>query len=337
MIHGGQPTAFLAKGCGCTPSLRPSTAGLSDAPDKHRPPVKDAAGHRVEQCQIPGGEFSMGDASGDHNPSDGELPLHSVSLPAFAIDATTVTNADFRRFIDATGHVTDAERFGSSAVFIHHIQAHRADVLGAAATAPWWWDVRGADWAHPAGPLSSTHELADHPVVHVSWFDAIAYCEWANRRLPTEAEWEYASRGGLHGTKYPWGNAEVTEGGWRANIWQGEFPRVDTAADGWSGTAPVRSYAPNAWGLWQTVGNVWEWCADWFAPDAYVAASNTDPKGPALGATRVLRGGSFLCHNSYCNRYRNSARSANTPDSSMSNAGFRTVALSPSSTDQETP
>ncbi|MDF2563533.1 MAG: formylglycine-rating enzyme family protein [Microbacterium sp.] len=268
----------------------------------------------------------MGDSSGDRNPADGEVPLHPVTLQRFSIDVTTVTNDDFARFVDASGYVTDAETFGFSAVFHLAVQAPREDVMGQASGAPWWLGVRGADWAHPGGRNSSIDGLGDHPVVHVSWNDAQAYCEWAGRRLPTEAQWEYAARGGIDRAKYPWGDEEVDAGGWRANIWQGDFPRVNTREDGYLTTAPVRRFHPNGYGLWQPVGNVWEWCDDWFHPDYFRRSPDTDPEGPESGTTRVLRGGSYLCHISYCNRYRNSARSQNTPDSSMGNAGFRTVA-----------
>lgn len=268
----------------------------------------------------------MGDASGDRNPGDGEVPLHEVAISAFSIDATTVTNDAFAAFVDATGHRTEAEAFGYSAVFHLAVTASDADVLGAPAQTPWWRGVRGADWRRPGGAGSSIDGLGDHPVVHVSWNDAQAYCAWAERRLPTEAEWEYAARGGLVGARHPWGDAAIDEGGWRANVFQGEFPIRNAIDDGWATTAPVRSYEPNGYGLWQPVGNVWEWCADWFDADAYATSATHDPKGPATGAARVLRGGSYLCHPSYCNRYRNSARSQNTPDSSMGNAGFRTVA-----------
>ncbi|MET7459556.1 formylglycine-generating enzyme family protein [Nonomuraea sp. NPDC005501] len=279
--------------------------------------------HGIEQVHLTGGAFLMGDATGDGNPGDGESPVHRVALPPFSIDATAVTTADFAAFADATGYRTEAEEYGFSAVFHLALRARPGDVMGPVPGTPWWVGVRGADWRRPGGPLSSAEP--DHPVVHVSWNDAVAYCSWADRRLPTEAEWEYASRGGLDGARYPWGD-DLPEDEWRVNIWQGVFPTENTTADGYLTTAPVRTYAPNAYGLWQTVGNVWEWCSDWYAPDYYAYAPPDDPRGPLRGTARVLRGGSFLCHDSYCNRYRNSARSANTPDSSMANAGFRTVA-----------
>jgi sulfatase modifying factor 1 len=291
-------------------------------------PARQGAGsHRIEQTAIPAGSFEMGDSSGDRNPADGEVPLHRVSLSAFSIDATTVTNDAFAAFVDATGYRTEAEQFGYSAVFHLAVTAPESDILGVPPQTPWWRGVRDADWRRPGGNGSTIDGHGDHPVVHVSWNDAIAYCEWAGRRLPTEAEWEYAARGGLESAKYPWGDDEVDAGGWRANIFQGDFPRTNTAEDGWATTAPVRSYTPNGFGLWQPVGNVWEWCADRFDPTYYGSSPATNPVGPESGDSRVLRGGSYLCHISYCNRYRNSARSQNTPDSSMGNAGFRTVAL----------
>lgn len=296
-----------------------------------RPPLASAevAGrHRVAQAAIPAGTFTMGDSSGDANRGDGETPRHRVELAAFSIDATPVRNADFAAFVDATGYRTEAEVFGFSAVFHLALAAPESDIVGQPPGTPWWFGVRGADWAHPGGRLSDVDELADHPVVHVSWNDAQAYCTWAGRRLPTEAEWEYAARGGVADAKYPWGDAEPdADGTWRTNIWQGRFPVDNTLDDGFLTTAPVRTYAPNGYGLWQPVGNVWEWCADWFDPAYYAASPASAPTGPATGTARVLRGGSYLCHISYCNRYRNSARSQNTPDSSMGNAGFRTVAL----------
>ncbi|MDT0158218.1 formylglycine-generating enzyme family protein [Microbacterium sp. ARD32] len=283
--------------------------------------------HAIEQALIPAGTFVMGDASGDRNPADGEVPQHPVTLAAFSIDATSVTNDDFARFVDATGYRTEAEAYGYSAVFHLALAADDDDVIGRPPGTPWWLGVRGADWRHPGGAHSDLTGLGDHPVVHVSWNDAQAYCTWAGRRLPTEAEWEYAARGGLDQRKYPWGDEEVDAGGWRTNIWQGDFPRRNTLDDGWLTTAPVRSFRPNGYGLWQMVGNVWEWASDWFSPHYYRHSPAADPAGPESGQARVLRGGSYLCHISYCNRYRNSARSQNTPDSSMGNAGFRTVAL----------
>lgn len=283
--------------------------------------------HTIEQARIPAGTFRMGDASGLGNPGDGETPVHEVELDSFEIDVTSVTNTQFARFAEETGYRTEAEEFGYSAVFHLALSAPEADILGQPPQTPWWYGVRGANWRQPGGAGSSLEGLDDHPVVHVSWNDARAYCAWAGRRLPSEAEWEYTARGGLEGAVYPWGDEWPGESGhWRCNIWQGEFPRLNSLEDGWLTTAPVRSFVPNGFGLWQTVGNVWEWCEDWYAADYYALSPRRMPLGPDSGDRRVLRGGSFLCHDSYCNRYRNSARSSNTPDSSMSNAGFRTVA-----------
>jgi formylglycine-generating enzyme len=275
----------------------------------------------------------MGDSHGDGKRSDGERPVHLVELPDFSIDATSVTNADFARFVDATDYRTEAETFGFSAVFHLVVAAAEEDSTGRSAATPWWLAVRGADWRHPQGPLSDISDRADHPVVHVSWNDAQAYCQWAGRRLPTEAEWEHASRGGLDRARYPWGDELLaSDGTWRTNIWQGAFPTLNTKDDGWLTTAPVRTYAPNASGLWQTVGNVWEWCEDVFNPHAYGRRARGEQpvfnprESTGIGA-RVLRGGSYLCHDSYCNRYRNAARSSNTSESSMGNAGFRTIGL----------
>ena len=322
-------------GCGCGMPHREQSLDIGAGPPSDAPAAGDAPApadrHRVEQAAVPAGSFTMGDSSGDRNRADGEVPRHAVTLSAFDIDATTVTNADFARFVDATGYRTEAETFGYSAVFHLAIQAPASDVMPPAAGTPWWHGVRGASWRRPGGAGSDIRGLDGHPVVHVSWNDAQAYCAWAGRRLPTEAEWEYAARGGIDGAKYPWGDAEVDEGGWRANIWQGEFPRVNTLEDGHLTTAPVRSFAPNGYGLWQAVGNVWEWCEDRFHPATCrrpgLRGEVADPVGPEDGEARVLRGGSYLCHISYCNRYRNSARSQNTPDSSMGNSGFRTVSL----------
>lgn len=324
-------TSASESDAGCGPTCTCGAPGRGQFVSLAAPAVPPrAAGtgrHTIEQVRVPAGTFAMGDSSGDRNPGDGEVPLHDVDLDGFDIDATTVTNDHFARFVEATGYVTEAETWGFSAVFHLAVDAADQDLMSSAAATPWWVGVRGADWAHPGGRRTSLDGLAAHPVVHVSWNDAIAYCAWAGRRLPSEAEWEYAARGGIRGARYPWGDAEVDAGGWRANIFQGEFPQRNSGEDGWLTTAPVRTFEPNGYGLWQMVGNVWEWCSDWFDPRYYSRSPGADPRGAARGNARVLRGGSYLCHSSYCNRYRNSARSSNTPDSSMGNAGFRTVAL----------
>ncbi|WP_284982716.1 formylglycine-generating enzyme family protein [Arthrobacter sp. efr-133-TYG-118] len=284
-------------------------------------------GNTHDDLPVPGGRFAMGDAFGEGYPTDGETPVHEVRLDGFGIDATAVTNEMFAAFVQDTGYKTEAEQYGSSAVF-HLLSTALADaILGAAAGAPWWLNVSGADWAHPTGPSSNWQQIPDHPVVHVSHNDALAYCDWAGRRLPSEAEWEYAARGGLDGMRYAWGN-ELTPGGeHRCNIWQGTFPRTNTLEDGHLGTAPVRTFKPNGYGLYEMAGNVWEWCADWFLPRYYRNSPADNPQGPTIGAGRVMRGGSYLCHDSYCNRYRVAARTSNTPESSSGNCGFRTVAL----------
>lgn len=305
----------------CTPGTGGLPAIASPAAARPKPVVS----HRSTRGQIrlAGGEFAMGDAFGEGYPADGETPVHPVGLVPFHIDETAVTNAQFATFVKATGYVTDAEQYGSSAVFHIVVAATSADVLGSAAGTPWWINVRGAHWRRPEGARSDIADRQNHPVVHISWNDAAAYAGWAGKRLPTEAEWEYAARGGLAGRRYAWGD-ELTPGGrWRCNIWQGDFPHHNTAEDGYLTTAPVKAYRPNGYGLWNTAGNVWEWCSDWFSPSYYAESPPTDPQGPHTGTTRVMRGGSYLCHNSYCNRYRVAARSSNTPDSSSGNLGFR--------------
>jgi formylglycine-generating enzyme required for sulfatase activity len=260
--------------------------------------------------QIAGATFLMGTDDRDGSPQDGEGPVRPVELEPFRIDAHAVTNARFAEFVEATGHQTDAERYGWSFVFGGLLPDEFPDTRGAA-QAPWWRQVFGADWRHPEGPQSSAGERAHHPVVHVSWNDATAYCDWAGTRLPTEAEWEYAARGGLEQKRFPWGD-ELTPGGeHRCNVWQGQFPTRNTLEDGYLGTAPVDAYEPNGYGLHNTSGNVWELCADEFA---------------GRGDAKVMRGGSYLCHESYCNRYRVAARSSQTPDSSTGNMGFRCAA-----------
>jgi sulfatase modifying factor 1 len=285
-----------------------------------------AAGtHRVPQARIPAGRFLMGDSFDEGRPADGELPVHPVRLDSFSIDTTPVTNNDFGAFAEATGYRTEAERAGHSAVFALTLRAEPQDVLAVFPEAPWWADVRGAHWRRPYGPLSSLEGLGSHPVVHVTRTDAEAYCAWAGRRLPTEAEWEYAARGGAASLRYPWGE-ELTPGGrHHCNIWQGDFPTLNTAEDGWVATSPVGTFPPGGHGLYDTAGNVWEWCADWFDLGYYARSPEDDPRGPEPTGLAVIRGGSYLCHDSYCNRYRTAARASNTPHSSAANCGFRTV------------
>ncbi|MDO9352218.1 MAG: formylglycine-generating enzyme family protein [Solirubrobacteraceae bacterium] len=261
---------------------------------------------------LDGGTFLMGTDSPEAIRGDGEGPARPVTVEPFSIAATAVTVAEFRAFVEATGFQTDAERFGWSFVFHLHLPADHPPTQGLA-SAPWWRQVHGADWAHPQGPGSSTEGRDDHPAVHVSRDDALAYCAWAGLRLPTEAEWEFAARGGLEGARYPWGDDLMPGGQHRCNIFQGDFPVEDTAEDGWAGTAPVDAFPPNGFGLYNAAGNVWEWCADPFL------APNASP------GEVVVRGGSHLCHRSYCDRYRVAARTGNTPDSSLSHTGFRAV------------
>jgi sulfatase modifying factor 1 len=264
----------------------------------------------VELVDLQGGEFWMGCDRSEGHPLDHEGPSRQVQLRPFAVAVTAVTNVEFASFVDETGYVTDAEQFGWSYVFDKLLtpEAKQA-VRGHAAGSPWWLGVDGAFWRRPFGPGSDLEEFQDHPVVHVSWHDADAFCTWAGLRLPTEAEWEYASRGGLARKRFPWGDELTPGGAWRCNIWQGQFPERNTGDDGYLATAPARTYEPNGFGLYQTSGNVWEWCQDWFAPRGETA--------------RSMRGGSYLCHASYCNRYRVAARNGNAPDSSGGNLGFR--------------
>ena len=262
----------------------------------------------------------MGSESGLGHPTDGEGPLREVCLAPFRMDTTVVTNAAFETFVSHTGYETDAERFGWSFVFHLEVEERLNRSARRVQGASWWIQVPGAAWHAPAGPGS--HAKASHPVVHVSWNDAVAFSNWTGKRLPTEAEWEYAARGGLEQATYPWGDEFPTGEAARANIFEGVFPTRDTGEDGYAGTAPVDAYQPNGYGLYNMVGNVWEWTADWFSAE-HSTQMVSDPPGPVHGEARVIRGGSFLCHDSYCNRYRVSARSSSTPDSSTSNMGFR--------------
>jgi formylglycine-generating enzyme len=311
----------------CAPSEHREAALLpaSGAPRRIAASGQAAADAISATISLPGGNFLMGTAYERGFPADGEGPVRAVTLSPFEIDIFPVTNAGFAAFVEATHYRTEAEIFGWSFVFWSHIPAERFDDLveDTAAYTPWWCKVPGASWNHPEGPGSIVSHRQDHPVVHVSWNDATAYAAWASKALPSEAQWEYAARGGLEQKLYPWGDELVPQGAHRCNIWQGKFPQNDTAEDGYAGSCPVDSFPPNGYGLYSVTGNVWEWCADWF--DTKFSSPAHDPRGPSDGQAKVMKGGSFLCHASYCNRYRVAARTSNTPDSSASNIGFRCV------------
>ncbi|WP_283234694.1 formylglycine-generating enzyme family protein [Candidatus Protofrankia californiensis] len=303
----------------CTPGRDPVGVGTITV-------VRSSISRTGRMVQLPGGRFLMGTEDDEGYRADGEGPVREIELNPFSIEPTTVTNTQFATFVNATGYVTDAERYGFSFVFEGFLSEDLNRASPAVHATPWWCAVSGAVWKHPEGPGSSVTSRQNHPVVHVSWNDAQAYCAWAGVRLLTEAEWEYAARGGLEQRRYPWGD-ELTPGGrHRCNIWQGDFPNLDTGEDGYIGTAPVKSYRPNGYGLYNVVGNVWEWCADWFSATFHATGPRTNPTGPSDGHAKVMRGGSHMCHASYCNRYRVAARSSNTPDSSAGNIGFRTAA-----------
>ncbi|MFJ8750431.1 formylglycine-generating enzyme family protein [Streptomyces sp. NPDC102441] len=302
---------------GTTPSAPPG-------PDRLVPAASAAKGVADGMVLLPGGPFLMGSEDPDGFRADGEGPVREVRVSAFRIDAHAVSNQRFAEFVSATGHVTEAERFGWSYVFAGFLPAALRRGAGRPDGAPWWCGVEGARWDMPEGPGSGIDERGDHPVVHVSWNDARAYCRWAGARLPTEAEWEYAARGGLGQARFPWGDELTPDGEHRCNVWQGHFPTKNTAEDGHTGTAPVDAYQPNGFGLYNMAGNVWEWCQDWWGTD-HQAARHSDPRGPGTGDAKVIRGGSYLCHRSYCNRYRVAARTRNTPDSTTGNLGFRCV------------
>lgn len=255
---------------------------------------------------LEGATFLMGAEGPECVAGDGEGPVREVEVGAFAIDPCAVTNSRFAAFVEATGHVTDAERYGWSFVFGGLLPDEFPDTRGAV-QAPWWRQVHGACWQRPEGPHSSIEDRLDHPVVHVSWRDAEAFCRWSEVRLPTEVEWEFAARGGLVQKRFPWGDELEPGGEHRMNVWQGTFPSENTLGDGYLGTCPVDAFPANGYGLHNTTGNVWEWCAD-----------STDGD-----QAMVTRGGSYLCHDSYCNRYRVAARSSNTIDTSTGNTGFR--------------
>jgi sulfatase modifying factor 1 len=303
--------------------------------------------------QIPAGEFMMG-ASDNEGRSD-EYPQHRVKTNSFWMDATEVTNAQFKKFVDATNYVTTAEikpdweeikkQLPPGTPKPHESLLVAASLVFAPTSLPvnlndasqWWRWTKGANWKHPRGPASNIKGKYDYPVVHISWDDANAYAKWAGKRIPTEAEWEFAARGGLVDKKYFWGDEDPEKRKPKANIWQGKFPYLNKSIDKYKGAAPVKSFKPNKFGLYDMAGNVWEWCSDWYTPEYYKELGNglsTNPKGPVKSydpmeptiPKKVVRGGSFLCNASYCKGYRVSARMKSSPDTSLEHTGFRCVA-----------
>ena len=301
---------------------------------------------------IPGGIFDMG---GDNEQAGAdEYPKHKVQVSPFYIDITEVTNAQFNKFVDASGYITTAEKKPNWEELKKTVPPGTpkppdsimvaASLVFKQTTGPvnlndysqWWQWVKGADWKHPEGPGSSITGKENYPVVQVSWDDAMAYCKWAGKRLPTEAEWEFAARGELNNNIYPWGNENINAGKPKANTWEGKFPYLNEKKDGFITAAPVKSYLPNGYGLYDMAGNVWEWCSDWYNAEYYKAIANTiklNPKGPEKSfdpdepytQKRCLRGGSFLCNDNYCSGYRVARRMKSSPDTGLEHTGFRCV------------
>ncbi len=302
---------------------------------------------------IKGGSFLMG-ADNDQASID-EYPKHSVSVDGFWMDEHEVTNAQFAKFVEVTGYVTTAERKPNweelkkqlppgtpkpddsqlvAASLVFTPPSHPVDLND---YSRWWRWVPGANWRHPEGPGSDVKGKENYPVVHVSWDDALAYCKWAGKRLPSEAEWEFAARGGLINNIYPWGNEHISKGRPKANYWTGSFPDKNTGSDGFPGLAPVKSFGPNGYKLYDMAGNVWEWCADWYRNDYYQTVNSpqgvNNPTGPGDSydpdepyvPKRVSRGGSYMCNDGYCSGYRVARRMKTSSDSGMSNLGFRCV------------
>ncbi len=333
-----QHASSLGKATGATP--REGTEKQTAAPDL---PTPDG------MVWIPGGQFKMGSSQSEARRD--ERPVHLVTVTGFYMDITEVTNAEFRRFVEATNYVTVAERKPKLEDIMAQMPpgtpAPPEDVLVPGSLvfqstetpvrtndlSQWWRWTPGANWRHPQGPESDLQGLDEHPVVHIAWDDANAYCQWAGKRLPTEAEWEFAARGGLEQKPYVWGDEKVSDESPQANIWQGQFPNRNTVKDGYAATAPVKTFLPNGYGLYDMPGNVWEWCSDWYRTDTYRKRAGQDvfdPIGPSntdhpFEPRRVQRGGSFLCHRDYCSSYRPSARMSTSQDTGTCHVGFRCV------------
>lgn len=350
----------------CTNQQESSLAKMEDTTNCMKPPSRFGAASGTSETaitysgdsstagmvHISGGAFMMG--GNNNQASADEYPKHAVKLNAFWMDATEVTNAQFEAFVKATGYITTAEKAPDweeikSSLPPGTPKPHDSMLVAASLVftpsqgpvdlnnyATWWRWQTGASWKHPEGPGSSLKGKENLPVVHVSWDDAQAYCKWAGKRLPTESEWEFAARGGLQDNVYPWGNEHVNNGPAKTNSWEGDFPYRNEQKDGYVKIAPVRSFEPNGYGLYDMAGNVWEWCSDWYHADYYKTLQNgesNNPKGPDKSfdpqepyvQKRSLRGGSFLCNDSYCTGYRVSRRMKSSPDTGLEHTGFRCV------------
>lgn len=360
---------YIAVGCICSCNSTDPSAAVTEKKDTAvscesnlpaRFPVasadisiaqSDSVSHKG-MIWVAGNTFRMGASDNEGRPD--EYPQHSVTVNGFWIDATEVTNAQFRQFVDATGYVTTAEKKPDWEELKKQLPPGTPkpadDVLVAASlvfTPPthavplddasqWWAWKKGASWRQPQGVGSDIKGKDNYPVVHISWFDATAYAKWAGKRLPTEAEWEYAARGSLQNATYPWGAEDIEAGTPKANTWQGSFPDKNSSWDHFKALAPVKSYAANQYGLYDMAGNVWEWCSDWYDANWYTSIKNTNtanPTGPAQSndpmeptvPKKVVRGGSFMCNASYCKGYRVTARMKTSPDTGLEHTGFRCV------------
>ena len=302
----------------CAPDEQNRNNSINTSPNNFKPSEEV----EILTSHIKGGWFSMGSDAKNVFPGDGEGPVRDIFVDDFDISTFAISVKEFGEFVDKTSYLTDAEKYGWSFVFFDQLKS--TDYDQSVKDAPWWIKVENAYWNKPDGSTDAIESIPDHPVTHISWSDANAYCEWSNTRLPTEAEWEYAARGGLKQNIFPWGDEFLVDGELSCNIFQGNFPNENNDPEETKFTVPVDFYKPNKYGLYNMVGNVWEWTQDWFSR-YHDLEINVNPRGPDKGSTKVIKGGSFLCHDSYCNRYRVSARTSNSVDSSTSNMGFRVI------------
>ncbi|XP_031572586.1 formylglycine-generating enzyme-like [Actinia tenebrosa] len=325
------------KKCGCSSLKRDKTSHEEDSGDhKYRRDSNITPEGKNSGCEstykrtnqmvyLKGGVFTMG-TDKPFIILDGEAPARKVRVRPFYMDVYEVSNAEFELFVNDTGYTTEAEKFGDSFVLGSRVSEQtQKNIHQAVAAAPWWLPVKGAYWRRPEGPDSHIKDRMDHPVLHISWNDAVEYCKWAGKRLPTEAEFEYALKGGSDDTLYPWGDNLKHDGKFMANLWQGKFPIQNTAKDGYEGTCPVTAFPPNGYGLYNMVGNAWEWTADWWST-RHTKDFQDNPTGPPNGKDKVKKGGSYMCHKSYCYRYRSASRSQNSADTTASNLGMRCAA-----------